>query len=59
MLEIDPYRASTSNKGVLNGVDGLMIATGNDWRAVEAGLHAYAGPRGRLLLFDKMEGQGR
>ena len=40
--EIDPYRASTSNKGVLNGVDGLLIATGNDWRAVEAGLHAYA-----------------
>ena len=41
--EMDPYRASTSNKGVLNGVDGLLIATGNDWRAVEAGLHAYAG----------------
>ena len=40
--ERDPYRASTSNKGVLNGVDGLLIATGNDWRAVEAGLHAYA-----------------
>lgn len=40
--EMDPYRASTSNKGVLNGVDGLLIATGNDWRAVEAGLHAYS-----------------
>lgn len=40
--EIDPYRASTNNKGVLNGVDALLIATGNDWRAVEAGLHAYA-----------------
>ena len=40
--EIDPYRASTNNKGVLNGVDAFLIATGNDWRAVEAGLHAYA-----------------
>ncbi len=41
--ELDPYRACTNNKGVLNGIDGLLIATGNDWRAVEAGLHAYAG----------------
>lgn len=40
--EVDPYRAATSNKGVLNGIDALLIATGNDWRAVEAGLHAYA-----------------
>ena len=40
--EVDPYRAATSNKGVLNGIDALMLATGNDWRAVEAGLHAYA-----------------
>ena len=40
--ELDPYRASTNNKGVLNGVDALLIATGNDWRAVEAGLHAYS-----------------
>lgn len=44
--ESDPYRASTNNKGVLNGVDGLLIATGNDWRAVEAGLHAYASRKG-------------
>ena len=40
--EMDPYRAATNNKGVLNGIDALMLATGNDWRAVEAGLHAYA-----------------
>ena len=40
--EIDPYRACTSNKGVLNGVDALLIATGNDCRAVSAGLHAYS-----------------
>ena len=40
--ESDPYRAATNNKGVLNGIDPLLIATGNDWRAVEAGIHAYA-----------------
>lgn len=40
--ELDPYRAATSNKGVLNGIDPILIATGNDWRAVEAGIHAYA-----------------
>ena len=38
----DPYRAATHNKGILNGVDPVVIATGNDWRAVEAGAHAYA-----------------
>ena len=40
--EIDPYRAATSNKGVMNGIDPVVIATGNDWRAIEAGVHAYA-----------------
>lgn len=40
--EMDPYRAATHNKGVMNGIDPLLIATGNDWRAVEAGVHAYA-----------------
>jgi len=39
---IDPYRAATHNKGIMNGVDGVAIATGNDWRAVEAAAHAYA-----------------
>lgn len=38
----DPYRAATHNKGIMNGVDAVVIATGNDWRAVEAGAHAYA-----------------
>ena len=42
----DPYRAATHNKGIMNGVDAVVLATGNDWRAVEAGAHAYAG-RGR------------
>lgn len=39
---VDPHRAATHNKGVMNGVDALAIATGNDWRAIEAGAHAYA-----------------
>jgi len=38
----DPYRAATHNKGIMNGVDSVVIATGNDWRAIEAGAHAYA-----------------
>ncbi|MBX3022439.1 MAG: hydroxymethylglutaryl-CoA reductase, degradative [Bdellovibrionales bacterium] len=43
----DPYRAATNNKGVLNGIDPILIATGNDWRAVEAGVHAYATQTGQ------------
>jgi len=43
----DPYRAATHNKGVMNGIDAVVIATGNDWRAVEAGAHAYAARSGR------------
>jgi hydroxymethylglutaryl-CoA reductase len=45
--ELDPYRAATHNKGVMNGIDAVTIATGNDWRAVEAGAHAYAARSGR------------
>jgi hydroxymethylglutaryl-CoA reductase len=45
--EDDPYRAATHNKGVMNGVDSVVIATGNDWRGVEAGAHAYAAVSGR------------
>lgn len=40
--QLDPYRAATHNKGIMNGIDAVLIATGNDWRAVEAGVHAYA-----------------
>ncbi|NOT05685.1 MAG: hydroxymethylglutaryl-CoA reductase, degradative [Anaerolineales bacterium] len=43
----DPYRAATHNKGIMNGVDSVVIATGNDWRAIEAGAHAYAARSGR------------
>lgn len=45
--EMDPYRAATHNKGVMNGMDAVLIATGNDWRAVEAGIHAYAARTGQ------------
>ncbi|OGV26207.1 MAG: hydroxymethylglutaryl-CoA reductase, degradative [Legionellales bacterium RIFCSPHIGHO2_12_FULL_37_14] len=44
---IDPYRAATHNKGIMNGIDALAIATGNDWRAIEAGMHAYAARSGQ------------
>jgi hydroxymethylglutaryl-CoA reductase len=43
----DPYRAATHNKGIMNGVDSVVVATGNDWRAIEAGAHAYASRSGR------------
>jgi len=47
LAEADPYRAATHNKGIMNGVDALALATGNDWRAAEAGAHAYAARSGR------------
>jgi len=45
--EMDPHRAATHNKGIMNGIDAILIATGNDWRAVEAGCHAYASKDGQ------------
>lgn len=57
--EIDPYRAATHNKGVLNGIDALLIATGNDWRAVEAGLHAYASSQGSYSPLTKWRVKGK
>jgi hydroxymethylglutaryl-CoA reductase len=53
---VDPYRAATHNKGIMNGVDSVVIATGNDWRAIEAGAHAYAARSGKytsLSTWDK------
>jgi len=44
---VDPYRAATHNKGIMNGIDPVVVATGNDWRAVEAGAHAFAAISGR------------
>jgi hydroxymethylglutaryl-CoA reductase len=54
----DPYRATTHNKGILNGIDAVAIATGNDWRAIEAGAHAWAAATGRYkpLSSWKIEG---
>ena len=46
---VDPYRATTHNKGIMNGIDPVIVATGNDWRAVEAGAHAWAARTGRYL----------
>lgn len=47
IAEIEPYRAVTHNKGVMNGIDAVAIASGNDFRAIEAGVHAYAAKNGR------------
>jgi hydroxymethylglutaryl-CoA reductase len=47
VAEVDPYRAATHNKGIMNGIDAVAIATGNDWRALEAGAHAFAAGEGR------------
>ena len=46
LAAVDPYRAATHNKGIMNGIDAVAIATGNDWRALEAGAHAYAARAG-------------
>ena len=51
--ETDPYRAATHNKGVMNGIDPVLIATGNDWRAVEAGVHAYAARDGQYKAISR------
>jgi hydroxymethylglutaryl-CoA reductase len=47
LAAIDPYRAATHNKGIMNGIDSVIIATGNDFRAIEAGAHAYASRNGQ------------
>jgi hydroxymethylglutaryl-CoA reductase len=49
MAEVDSYRATTHNKGIMNGIDAVIIATGNDWRAAEAGAHAYAARSGQYM----------
>ncbi len=52
---IDPFRAATHNKGIMNGIDAVLIATSNDWRAVEAGAHAYAAMNGRYTTLTYYE----
>ena len=56
----DPYRAATHNKGIMNGIDAVVLATGNDWRAIEAGAHSYAARDGqyRPLTSWKVDAEG-
>jgi hydroxymethylglutaryl-CoA reductase len=54
----DPYRAATHNKGILNAVDAILLATGNDWRAMEAGAHAYAARTGSYQPLSRWEMDG-
>lgn len=56
--QLDPYRAATNNKGVLNGIDPILIATGNDWRAVEAGVHAFAARDGQYRSITRWTAEG-
>ena len=58
IAEVEPYRAVTHNKGIMNGIDAVVLATGNDFRAVEAGIHAYASRNGSYssLSHAKIEG---
>jgi len=60
LAAVDPYRAATHNKGIMNGVDAVVIATGNDWRAIEAGAHSYAARSGRYTALStwQLDGQG-
>jgi len=55
LAAVDPYRAATHNKGIMNGIDPVVIATGNDWRAIEAGAHAYAARSGRYASLTTWE----
>lgn len=52
---VDPYRATTHNKGIMNGIDPVVLATGNDWRAVEAGAHAFAARNGQYTSLTRWE----
>jgi hydroxymethylglutaryl-CoA reductase len=52
---VDPYRAATHNKGIMNGIDPVVVATGNDWRAIEAGAHAWACRSGRYSSLTRWE----
>ncbi len=55
LAEVDPYRAVTHNKGILNGIDAVLLATGNDWRAVEAGAHGFAAKHGKIFPLSRWE----
>lgn len=55
LAQVDPYRAATHNKGVMNGIDPVVVATGNDWRAIEAGAHAWAARNGNYTSLTTWE----
>ncbi|WP_375572469.1 hydroxymethylglutaryl-CoA reductase, degradative [Seohaeicola saemankumensis] len=55
LAQIDPYRAATHNKGIMNGIDPVVVATGNDWRAIEAGAHAWAARSGQYTALTTWE----
>ncbi|MEJ6400148.1 hydroxymethylglutaryl-CoA reductase, degradative [Nicoliella lavandulae] len=55
IAQVDPYRATTHNKGIMNGIDAVTIAMGNDWRAIESGVHAYAARDGQYRGLSKWE----
>lgn len=57
LAQVDPYRAATHNKGIFNGIDALVLATGNDWRAIEAGAHAYAAQSGQYKGLSQWKSQ--
>ena len=55
LAEVDPYRAATHNKGIMNGIDAVVVATANDWRGAEAGAHAYAARNGQYRALTTWE----
>ena len=55
IAKTEPYRAVTHNKGIMNGIDPIVVATGNDWRAIEAGAHAFAAQSGRYTSLTRWE----
>ncbi len=55
LAQVDPYRAATHNKGIMNGIDPVVVATGNDWRAIEAGAHAWAARSGHYTSLTTWE----
>ncbi len=55
LANVDAYRAATHNKGIMNGIDSVVVATGNDWRAIEAGAHAFAARNGRYTSLSRWE----
>lgn len=59
LAQLDPYRATTHNKGIMNGIDAAVLASGNDWRAIEAGAHAYAARDGQYRGLSQWHVQGK